>query len=431
MEDITIDVKNIVKAYKLYNKPTDRLKESLIKNSCYHKDFYAVNDISFSVKKGETVGIIGKNGAGKSTLLKMITGVLTPTSGTINLSGTVSALLELGTGFDAERSGIDNIYLNGRIKGLSRQEIDNSLESILNFADIGDFIYQPIKTYSSGMLVRLAFATAINVNPEILIVDEALSVGDVRFQQKCYRKIREFKQNGTVLFVSHDTGAITSFCDRVIWLDDGRIYKTGDPMPIIEEYLTFMRYEIKKDDVVHREKSDGTIEVRESEESSAVSDENNTYVLEFGNEAANFTKITLLDDKHNLISQIKMGQIIIIKMEMEVRRQIEYPILGFNIKDMLGNELVVTNTVFEKITLPILEQGEKYCFEWRFQFPNLHAGDYPIDIALAEGTYQNHEQIHFVTDALILKCVDDRMYQEGRGRYIIDQVDLIQLPIES
>lgn len=426
MNDITIDVRNVTKAYKLYEKPMDRVKETLIKNSCYHKDFYAVRDVSFSVEKGETVGIIGKNGAGKSTLLKMITGVLTPTEGTITLSGTVSALLELGTGFDAERSGIDNIYLNGRINGLSREEIDASLNDIMEFADIGDFIYQPIKTYSSGMLVRLAFATAINVKPEILIVDEALSVGDVRFQQKCYRKIREFKQNGTVLFVSHDTGAITSFCDRVIWLDDGKIYKVGDPMSIIEEYLAFMRYEIKKIDADSEEKVDEFSNGTNKEVEGAAPDENNTCILEFGNRAASFTKITLLDEKHNLISQFKLGQTIIIKMEIEVQRQIEYPILGFNIKDMLGNELVVTNTVFEKVKMPVLEQGKKYCFEWRFQFPMLHAGDYPMDIALAEGTYQNHEQIHFVTDALILKCVDDRMYQEGRGRYIIDQVELIQ-----
>lgn len=426
MNDITIDVKHVTKAYKLYDKPMDRVRETLIKNSCYHKDFYAVKDVSFSVKRGETVGIIGKNGAGKSTLLKMITGVLTPTSGEISLSGTVSALLELGTGFDAERSGIDNIYLNGRINGLSKEEIDNSLSSIMEFADIGDFIYQPIKTYSSGMLVRLAFATAINVKPEILIVDEALSVGDVRFQQKCYRKIREFKQSGTVLFVSHDTGAITSFCDWVIWLDDGKIYKIGEPMSIIEEYLTYMRYEIKKDDMDQEGTADESVSAEEKKETEAVPDENNTCVLEFGNRAASFTKITLLDEKHNLISQTQMGQIVIIRMEIEVQRRIEYPILGFNIKDMLGNELIVTNTVFEKIELPVLEQGKKYCFEWRFKFPSFHAGDYPMDIALAEGTYQNHEQIHFVTDALILKCVDNRMYQEGRGRYIIDQVELLQ-----
>ena len=346
MEDITIDVRNVVKTYKLYNRPMDRLKESLIKKSCYHKDFNAVNDISFSVNRGETVGIIGKNGAGKSTLLKMITGVLTPTSGSINLSGTVSALLELGTGFDAERSGIDNIYLNGRINGLSKQEIDSSVEKILDFADIGDFIYQPIKTYSSGMLVRLAFATAINVNPEILIVDEALSVGDVRFQQKCYRKIREFKEKGTVLFVSHDTGAITSFCDRVIWLDDGKIYKSGRPMEIIEEYLTFMRYEIKMDTAEKEKIEDIRVSDVSNDLAEVPEDENNTCILEFGNKSASFTKISLQNENHKLISQVRIGQDIRVRMEIETKREIEYPILGFNIKDMLGNELVVTNTVF-------------------------------------------------------------------------------------
>ena len=426
MEDITIDVRNVVKTYKLYNRPMDRLKESLIKKSCYHKDFNAVNDISFSVNRGETVGIIGKNGAGKSTLLKMITGVLTPTSGSINLSGTVSALLELGTGFDAERSGIDNIYLNGRINGLSKQEIDSSVEKILDFADIGDFIYQPIKTYSSGMLVRLAFATAINVNPEILIVDEALSVGDVRFQQKCYRKIREFKEKGTVLFVSHDTGAITSFCDRVIWLDDGKIYKSGRPMEIIEEYLTFMRYEIKMDTAEKEKIEDIRVSDVSNDLAEVPEDENNTCILEFGNKSASFTKISLQNENHKLISQVRIGQDIRVRMEIETKREIEYPILGFNIKDMLGNELVVTNTVFEKIDMPILEANRKYIFEWRFRFPCFHSGHYPMDISLAEGTYQNHEQIHFVTDALVLKCVDDHMYQEGRGRYIIDCVELLQ-----
>lgn len=421
MEDITIDVQHVVKSYKLYNKPTDRLKESLIKNSCYHKDFHAVNDVSFSVKKGETVGIIGKNGAGKSTLLKMITGVLTPTSGSIKLSGNVSALLELGTGFDAERNGIENIYLNGRINGLSKKEIEDSIDDILEFADIGDFVYQPIKTYSSGMLVRLAFATAINVKPEILIVDEALSVGDVRFQQKCYRKIREFKENGTVLFVSHDTGAIASFCDRVIWIDDGKIYKEGEPGEILEEYLSFMRYEVKKDETLVEDSGESF------EESQEVADENNTWSLEFGNFAASFSRISLMNDCHKLISQVRSGQEIIIKMDIVAQREITSPILGFNIKDTLGNELVVTNTVFEKVTMPILKAGKNYCFEWRFKFPCFHAGDYLLDIALAEGTYQNHEQIHFVADALVIKCVDSRMYQEGRGRYIIDNVELHQM----
>ena len=412
MEDITIDIKNLVKSYRLYEKPSDRLRESIKRGSCYHKDFLAVNDVSFQVKRGETVGIIGKNGAGKSTLLKMITGVLKPTSGSITLSGTVSALLELGAGFDAERNGIENIYLNGRINGLSKKEIDESVDSILEFADIGDFVYQPIKTYSSGMLVRLAFATAVNVKPEILIVDEALSVGDVRFQQKCYRKIREFKKNGTVLFVSHDTGAISSFCDRVIWLDDGKIYKEGEPGEIIEEYLSFMRYDIKNDD-------------KENVEFPSGETADNTCVLAFGDTSAQFTKISLKNEHGELVSQVKGGQTILIDMEIISKRVIESPILGFNIKDTLGNELVVSNTVFEKVKLPVIEPGKVYKFRWKMEFPPLHAGDYPVDIALAEGTYLNHEQLHFVTDALIVKCTDHRLYQEGRGRIVPDNVRLI------
>lgn len=422
MNDLTIEVKNVVKAYKLYNKPSDRLKESLKKNSCYHKDFYAVNDVSFSVKRGETVGIIGKNGAGKSTMLKMITGVLSPTSGSIKLSGNVSALLELGTGFDAERNGIENIYLNGRINGLTKKEIEDSIDDILEFADIGDFIYQPIKTYSSGMLVRLAFATAINVKPEILIVDEALSVGDVRFQQKCYRKIREFKENGTVLFVSHDTGAIASFCDRVIWLDDGKIYKEGAPGEILEEYLSYMRYDVKSEEQETIKEN-----LNENEIEDEAEDEVDVCLSGFGNGAAKFTKISLCNSQRKKIAQVHRNQEIIVNMEILTTRRVESPILGFNIKDTLGNELVVSNNIFEKVKLPILEKGKKYCFEWKFRFPSFHAGDYLMDIALAEGTYQNHEQIQFISDALLIKCSDSELYQEGRGRYLIDDVELYQV----
>lgn len=410
----TIEIKNLVKSYKLYDKPSDRLKEALRKGSCYHKDFLAVDNISFEVKKGETVGIIGRNGAGKSTLLKMITGVLKPSSGEIRLSGNVSALLELGAGFDAERNGIENIYLNGRINGLSKKEIDASLQEVLDFADIGDFVYQPIKTYSSGMLVRLAFAAAVNVNPEILIVDEALSVGDVRFQQKCYRKIREFKKNGTVLFVSHDTGAISSFCDRVIWLDGGKIYKEGEPGEIIEEYLSFMRYDIKND-----EKGAEAIESEESSENDY-----NTFVNDFGTSEACFKKISLRNEQGQTISQVSPGQNIIIDMIIRTEKEIDSPILGFNIKDTLGNELVVTNNFFENIKLPAFEQKREFHYQWKFKFPHLHAGDYPVDIALANGTYAVHEQMHFVTDALVVKVVDDRFYQEGRGKIVPYNVKL-------
>ncbi len=415
----TIEVKNLVKSYKLYEKPSDRLKEALRKGSCYHKDFLAVNDISFSVKKGETVGIIGRNGAGKSTLLKMITGVLKPSSGEIKLSGNVAALLELGAGFDAERNGIENIYLNGRINGMSKKEIDDSLDKVLEFADIGDFVHQPIKTYSSGMLVRLAFAAAVNVNPEILIVDEALSVGDVRFQQKCYRKIREFKKNGTVLFVSHDTGAISSFCDRVIWLDGGTIYKEGEPGPIIEEYLSFMRYEIKKDEP----------EEKEAEEAEVTENEDNTFKSGFGTNDAFFTKISLKDAAGKTVSQIRPGQDIIFDLMISTKKKIEDPIIGFNIKDTLGNELVVSNNIFEKVELPPFEANKSYHYQWKLKFPYLHMGDYPVDMALANGTYAVHEQMHFVTDAIIVKVTDDRLYQEGRGKVVPEGIKLV--PVED
>lgn len=220
-----ITVKDVTKVYRLYDKPIDRLKESLSPtHKSYHKDFYALNGLSFNVEKGQTVGIIGTNGSGKSTILKIITGVLTPTTGQVDVEGKISALLELGAGFNMDYTGIENIYMNGTMMGYSRKEMDEKLQDILDFADIGDFVYQPVKTYSSGMFVRLAFALNINVEPEILIVDEALSVGDVFFQAKCYRKMEEIKQRGTtILMVTHDMGSIIKYCDKVVLLNKGEV----------------------------------------------------------------------------------------------------------------------------------------------------------------------------------------------------------------
>lgn len=426
MSNNTISVKGLSKVYKLYNKPSDRVKETLFGKES-HKDFYAVNNISFDVKKGETVGIIGKNGSGKSTLLKMITGVLTPTSGSIELSGKVSALLELGTGFDGELNGIDNIYLNGNMLGIPREEIEASIPDILEFADIGDHIYQPVKTYSSGMFVRLAFAVAINIKPEILIVDEALSVGDFRFQQKCYRKIREFKENGTVLFVSHDTGAITSFCDRVIWLDDGEIYKVGPPEEIIEEYLTYMRYDVKDlqefRNQVDKEKAEEVLK-EQSEVVEEQEDENIVASTAFGNGKAFFSKVELLNERGQLVNIVKSGMRLRISMHFDVKQDIEMPILGLTLKDAVGNVLIVTNTVFEKVKMERLKKGKRYQFVWEFTFPLLRSGRYALDVALADGTYQYHEQVHYINDVLILSVVDENMYQEGRGQFIPNDFSL-------
>ena len=238
MQEIAIAVNNITKAYKLYDKPTDRLRESLgLSKQKRYKEILALNDVSFDVKKGECVGIIGTNGSGKSTILKIITGVLSPTMGSIQVYGRISALLELGAGFNPEYTGLENIYVNGTVMGFSREEIDARLEEIISFADIGDFINQPVKTYSSGMFVRLAFAVAINIDPEILIVDEALSVGDVFFQAKCYHKFEEFKKQGkTILFVSHDLGSVAKYCDRVVLLNKGVKNCEGEPKEVIDIY---------------------------------------------------------------------------------------------------------------------------------------------------------------------------------------------------
>ncbi len=224
MEDVIINVEHLDKMYKLYNRQRDRVKDALGlgRKEQLYKEHYALRDVSMQVRRGETVGIIGTNGSGKSTILKIITGVLSPTSGTVEINGRISALLELGAGFNMEFTGIENVYLNGTMNGFSEEEIDGRLEAILEFADIGEFVNQKVKTYSSGMFVRLAFALAINIDPEILVVDEALSVGDVFFQNKCYHKFEEFKKNGkTILFVSHDLSSISKYCDRVILLNQG------------------------------------------------------------------------------------------------------------------------------------------------------------------------------------------------------------------
>ena len=236
--EYAIQVQDVSKIYKLYDKPIDRLKESLsLTHKNYHKDFFALSDISFNVKKGETVGIIGTNGSGKSTILKIITGVLTPTSGQVRVSGVISALLELGAGFNMDYTGIENIYMNGTMMGFSKKQMDEKLPDILEFADIGDFVYQPVKTYSSGMFVRLAFALSINVEPEILIVDEALSVGDVFFQSKCYRRMEEIRKNGTtILMVTHDMGSVIKYCDRVVLLNKGHYVAEGAPGKMVDLY---------------------------------------------------------------------------------------------------------------------------------------------------------------------------------------------------
>ncbi len=341
-----IRVDDVSKIYKLYNKPSDRLRDGL---GLFRKPLYqehrALDHISFSVREGESLGIIGVNGSGKSTILKIITGVVTPTEGTVTVNGRISALLELGAGFNMEYTGLENVYLNGAMLGYTDEEIDQRLPEILRFADIGDFINQPVKTYSSGMFVRLAFAVAINIDPEILIVDEALSVGDVFFQAKCYHKFEEFKKQGkTLLFVSHDLSSISKYCDRVIVLNQGEKLGEGDPKPMVDLYKRLL---------VHQEgeppKDSGNTPVNAWKNSIDV----NPHLLEYGEKQAEIIDFAVADSQGMLTNTIQKGSMCTFKVRILFHEELENPIAAFTIKDMKGTEITGTNTIYEKMELPV------------------------------------------------------------------------------
>lgn len=386
-----IKVENLSKVYKLYDSKKDRLKESIhpLKKK-YSRDFYALKDISFAIEKGETVGIIGKNGSGKSTLLKIITGLITPSTGQIEVNGKVSALLELGAGFNPEYTGLENIYLNGNIMGFTRAEMDAKIEDILSFADIGDFIYQPIKMYSSGMTIRLAFAVAINVEPDILIIDEALAVGDIRFQQKCYRKINSFREQGkTILFCTHDTGAVLSFCSSCLWLHDGQIKKYGEPDDIVEDYTSYMYFEQSKQEG----QNGGAIENAESEKQAQqdlpwVSVKNCAH---YGEGGAEITEVCFYKKENGqAVTVLKGGEEVVIGIKAVTYSNIETPLFGFLVKNSYGVTAFGTSTFIEKANLPSLGPNEVIEIHFPFKFPLLTNGLYSIDVAFAEGTQAVH-----------------------------------------
>ena len=363
MENKVIDIKNLTKKYALYAKPKDRLKEALNPfRKSYHEDFYALNNLNIEVAKGETVGFIGENGSGKSTLLKIITGVLTQTSGEIKIDGKISALLELGSGFNPEYSGYENIYLNGMVLGFSREQIDDMVDDIITFADIGDHINQPVKTYSSGMFVRLAFAVAINVDPDILIVDEALAVGDLEFQLKCMEKFTEFRNsNKTILFVSHDINSIRRFCDRVYWLKNGEIVDEGDTMEVTEQYDNFL----KKKSLTSIDREKTSIEERSS-----------TDIVEI-------IKAELLDERLNSVEMVKQDSALIVRVIYDVKNvNIKNPVLGIAIRTVDNRYVCGLNTLLDKVQIP-WKKG-KNIFYLRYDKIGLLSGEYYFDVAVFE-----------------------------------------------
>ena len=380
----------------MYERPIDRLKETLRPgHKEYHRKFYALNNISFDVEEGQFVGIIGTNGSGKSTILKIITGVLTPTQGEVTVNGRVSALLELGAGFNMEYTGIENIYMNGTMMGYSRQEMDAKLPEILEFADIGDFVYQPCKTYSSGMFVRLAFALAINVDPEILIVDEALAVGDVFFQAKCYKKINEIREGGTtVILVTHDMGTIIKYCDKVVVLNRGKFVDEGDPGKMVDLYKKILAGQFSEEDLEGigqkadfadqlLKEAEGTAnagvensaenkKTKTSSKETLTSSVNsniagevwmdklstNAQQLKYGNGAADIIDVGIFDHKNELSNLLLKGRSWTLKIKVRFNEQVKDPIFAFTIKDSKGTEITGTNTMVEGCDTGVAEAGD-------------------------------------------------------------------------
>jgi len=401
-----IEVCDLSKVYKLYDKPSDRFKEAFHLNRKEYKENYALDHVNLTIRQGETVGIIGTNGSGKSTILKIITGVLNPSAGEVKVHGRISALLELGAGFNMEYNGIENVYLNGTMIGFTEKEIEEKLPEILEFADIGDYVYQPVKTYSSGMFVRLAFAVAINIDPEILIVDEALSVGDVFFQAKCYRKFEEFKEKGkTIVFVSHDLSSISKYCDRVYLLNKGHLLGEGTPKKMIDAYKRVLVGQYEEDD----ENAASTVGVDESGEASSAENAEgmNPELLEYGNGQARITECFLTDEKGVKTNAIIKGTTFAVHMKVKFFETLPAPIFAFSVKNIIGTEITGTNTMIEKAFLEPGQKGQELEIVFT-QEMNLQGGEYLLSLGLTGYEKDVFTVYHRLYDVLNITVVSDK-----------------------
>ena len=425
-DNAAVRVQKLSKYYEIYDRPQDRLKQSIYprlqriaggKAQNYYREFWALRDVSFEVNGGETVGIIGRNGSGKSTLLQIICGTLQPSVGEVDISGRVAALLELGSGFNPEFTGRENVFMNAGILGLSRDQTEAIFDDIEAFADIGDFIDQPVKTYSSGMMVRLAFAVNAYVDADILVIDEALAVGDAFFTQKCMRFLRAFMKTGTVLFVSHDTGAVINLCNRAIWLEKGKVLQEGNPKDVCELYLQAFYEEqhgkgsTTKLKAIKNQDSTRPLKDQRLEFINASNLRNDLQVFDFNPDAASFGKggaqiiqVEFLDEGGSPLAWVVGGEQVTLRVHAIAHEQLDAPIIGFSIKDRLGQALFGDNTYLSHREVPLFcNAGNKLQAEFTFLMPILPSGDYSVNVAIANGTQDQHLQHHWIHDAVLFK----------------------------
>lgn len=439
--EILIEAKNVSKSYLIYAKPIDRLKQMIWRKSRFFNEYRAVQDVSFAIKRGESVGILGRNGAGKSTLLQMICGTLTPTSGSIATHGRIAALLELGAGFNPEFTGRENVLLAGTILGLTAQEVAARFDDILAFASIGDFIDQPVKVYSSGMYARLAFAIAAHVDADILIIDEILAVGDAAFNQKCMRYIRAFKERGTLLFVSHDTSAVRSLCDRALWMHGGTLRAEGDAAEVSDAYATSIGIEADQGATLkfggrkaaapeaplardHRAAVLESSTLRNEVEVFTFNDESEWY----GEREASLVDIRLLDADGQSESLLVGNEMVRLEIKAVAHADLESPIIGFMVRDRLGQSLFGDNTFLTYRANPLdVPAHSMVRASFRFRMPYLPSGDYSISAAIATGTQEHHRQQHWLHDACFFKVHSSHV---AKGLVGIP-IDSIELAVET
>jgi lipopolysaccharide transport system ATP-binding protein len=409
--EVVVRAENLGKSYLIYRKPEDRLKQMLFRWKRYYEEYWALRNINLEIHKGESIGLIGRNGAGKSTFLQLAAGILNPTIGKIEINGRVAALLELGAGFNPEFTGSENIYLAASILGLTETEIRDRFDAIAEFAAIGDFLNLPIKLYSSGMYARLAFAVAAHVDASVLIVDEALSVGDAAFNQKCMRFIRKFRENGTLILVSHSPDTITSLCNRAIWIDSGELREVGDVKSVCDSYLSS----------IDRDRDDGkTFMVGGSRRPRAEDRElpkpmqalvksNPIKVFEFdqesfwyGRRGATIEKARFIDKNGAILNLMHGGEQVILQIQCHAHIELQNPIIGFYIRDRLGQNLFGDNTYRSYKNRQIsLNKGDRLLAEFGFDMPYLPSGSYAVSCAIANGTQEEHVQHHWFDEALL------------------------------
>jgi ABC-type polysaccharide/polyol phosphate transport system ATPase subunit len=397
---IALEFSRVSKSYSIYATPGDRLKELVTLNrKSFHTDYWALRDVSFEVQRGETFCVIGENGSGKSTLLQISAGVLEPTSGTSMVHGRVAALLELGSGFNPEFSGRDNVYLNGAILGFSSKEMDRRFAEIEEFAEIGEFIDQPVKTYSSGMVVRLAFAVAIHVDPEILLVDEALAVGDVYFRQRCMRKVHELRSRGiTILFVSHATGDIKALGDRAIWLDHGHVKAIGKADLVVTQYLAAMvekdaRY-LAHDHLIHPEPLPRPEEVEERIPNID---------HRFGDGRAEILGIAVYDPAGLRIHSLQPNTTIVVRISFRAKANLDHPIAGFMFRNHLGVDFAGTNTAREREQLPPMASGDVCTVDFHLDLPALYPSSFSFSPAIANGSIEHYSICDWIDNAVAMQ----------------------------